>query len=251
MADIAVQPVWQVFDGNGNPVPGAKATFYNSGTTTLQTVYTDAALSVPHPSPVVADAYGVMPPVFMAGAQAKAVVTYSSGAALRTIDPVPKSTAGTTGAAQVSFAPTASIPQLNAQAAIEQVQTNLDGSSSAFVKTLLDDTTAAAFLTTLGGTATGQAVFTAADDAAARATLNAHPMATTTAGAKGQFINFSAGPSTTYTLPAGGTWLWYFVRESTTSGVFSANASGVSAGGSTIVSSVANTNAFGWAWKIT
>lgn len=251
MADIATQPVWQALDGNGNPLPGAKATFFLSGTTTPQTVYSDAALTVPHPSPLLADASGRFPPVYVGAVQIKAVVTTSAGAAVYTVDPVPKSTAGGTGAAQVSFAPTASITALTVQAAIEQVQANLVASSTAFVKTLLDDTTAAAFLTTLGGTATGQAVFTAADDAAARATLNAHPMATTTVGAKGQFINFSAGPSTTYTLPAGGTWLWYFVRESTTSGVFSANASGVSAGGSTIVSSVANTNAFGWAWKIT
>lgn len=166
MADIAIQPVWQVLDGNGTPLPGAKASFFASGTTTPMTVYTDVGLTVAHATPVVADANGVFLPIYLSGAQAKCVITTSAGVAVKTIDPIAKTTAGSTGASQVSFSPTGAIPSLNVQDAIEQVQTNLVASSSTFAKTLLDDTTASAMLTTLGATAEGKTLFSIADLAA-------------------------------------------------------------------------------------
>ena len=166
MADIATQPIWQVLDGNGTPYPGALARFYVSGTTTPLTAYTDIGLSVAHAVPVVADANGVFPPIYLGATAAKVVITSSTGAAIKTIDPVPRSSASATGASQVSFSPTVAIPSLTVQAAIEQVQANLDGSSSAFVKTLMDDTTASAFLTTLGATDEGKTLFSIADLAA-------------------------------------------------------------------------------------
>lgn len=49
----------------GNSYSGAKAYFYQSGTTTAITTYTTAALSVPHANPVVADANGVFAPIFI------------------------------------------------------------------------------------------------------------------------------------------------------------------------------------------
>ena len=122
MADIATQPVWQVLDGNGTPYPGALARFYVSGTTTPLTAYTDIGLSVAHAVPVVADANGAFPPVYLGATAAKVVITSSTGAAIKTIDPVPRSSASATGASQVSFSPTVAIPSLTVQAAIEQVQ---------------------------------------------------------------------------------------------------------------------------------
>jgi|JI10StandDraft_1071094.scaffolds.fasta_scaffold15083_2 hypothetical protein len=149
MADIAIQPVWQVLDGNGNPYPGAKATFYVSGTTTPLTVYTDVGLTVAHAVPVVANGNGVLPAIYFGGTAAKVVLTTSTGAAIGTVDPLPRSSATATGAAQISFAATAELPFLNVQDAIEGVQDNLDGSSSVYSKLLLAETTASAWLTRL------------------------------------------------------------------------------------------------------
>lgn len=49
---------------NGLNLDGAKWYFYQSGTTTPQSVYTTAALSTPHSNPVVADAAGKFPNIF-------------------------------------------------------------------------------------------------------------------------------------------------------------------------------------------
>lgn len=51
-------------DPSDAPYSGAKAYFFDVGTTTPQVVYTDAALSIPHDHPVEADANGVFPAVF-------------------------------------------------------------------------------------------------------------------------------------------------------------------------------------------
>lgn len=50
---------------NSQPVAGAMAYFYEANTTTPRTVYQDAGLSTPHAHPVVADAFGRWPRVFM------------------------------------------------------------------------------------------------------------------------------------------------------------------------------------------
>ena len=47
------------------PYAGAKAYFFDVGTTTPQIVYTDASLSIPHDHPVVANANGEFPAVFI------------------------------------------------------------------------------------------------------------------------------------------------------------------------------------------
>lgn len=49
---------------DGNPISGAKLTFFANETTTLQAVYTTAALNVAHPNPVSADAGGAFPSIF-------------------------------------------------------------------------------------------------------------------------------------------------------------------------------------------
>lgn len=119
MAQLASNPVWQILDGNGDPVAGAKVTFYDTGTTTQQTVYSDEAQTIPHATPVEADANGVLPAVFTGATATKAIITDASDVTLYTVDPIPKSDSGNTGAANVSFAPTGPLPYDNVQDAIE------------------------------------------------------------------------------------------------------------------------------------
>jgi len=52
-------------DRNGDPLVGAKAYFYDAGTTTPQVVYADSALGVAIDQPVLADANGRFPAVFL------------------------------------------------------------------------------------------------------------------------------------------------------------------------------------------
>lgn len=54
-----------VIDQNGDVAAGALAYFYSGGTTTPLTTYSDKNLTTPHPHPVVADAYGRFPRVFI------------------------------------------------------------------------------------------------------------------------------------------------------------------------------------------
>lgn len=62
-------------DANGNPLPGAKWYFYATGTTTPMTVYTNAALSIEHANPVVADGGGKFPAIYFdSAAQYRAVL---------------------------------------------------------------------------------------------------------------------------------------------------------------------------------
>lgn len=46
-------------------LPGSKLYFYQTGTSTPQDTYQDAALTTPHANPVVADASGVFEPIFL------------------------------------------------------------------------------------------------------------------------------------------------------------------------------------------
>lgn len=53
-----VNPVQQILDGNGDPLVGAKLFFYEPGTTTLKTVFSDSGLTTSRANPVISDANG-------------------------------------------------------------------------------------------------------------------------------------------------------------------------------------------------
>lgn len=129
MADLVIGGAWQALDGNGDPLPGAKAYFYDTGTTNARTTYQDSGAVTPHADPVVADANGFFPEIFVTGGTAvKCVLKTSADVTVTTQDPCLRINVSSSASA-VSFTPTAEIAQTNVQDAIEQVQTNLDAGS--------------------------------------------------------------------------------------------------------------------------
>lgn len=65
MAQLLSLPLARVQDASGRVYPGAKLFAYLSGTTTPTSVYTSSALSVAHTNPVIADAGGFLPAIFL------------------------------------------------------------------------------------------------------------------------------------------------------------------------------------------
>jgi len=155
---------------------GAQARFYESSTTTPETVYSDEALSTAHPSPLVADANGQFATVWGAdGVNVKVVVTKADGAALFTLDKVVLGNTAIGNAASVSFAPSTENTATNVQQAI------INNTPSAFMKTILDDADAEAVRTTLAAAALASPNLTGAPTAPTAATTTDTTQLATTA----------------------------------------------------------------------
>lgn len=74
---------------SGVPYAGAKAFFFFSGTVTPADVFTDADLTIPHASPVVADSAGVFEPIYYnPSIDLKLTLNDSADALIYTVDPV-------------------------------------------------------------------------------------------------------------------------------------------------------------------
>ena len=108
----------RIVDANVDASAGAKLYFYITGTTTPLTVYTTEAADVPHPSPLVANADGSLPAIWLPTGAAKCVITDASDATLATIDPVVAMAGAGSTAADIPFTPTVELPFTNVQDAI-------------------------------------------------------------------------------------------------------------------------------------
>lgn len=107
-------------DANGNPVSGARAYPYQSGTTTPIAVYSDEALTILHATPIVADSGGFFPQIFYGGAfQPKVVVKDASDVTLWQRDPAPMIVSASSAAENISFSPIVNNAATNVQDAIE------------------------------------------------------------------------------------------------------------------------------------
>lgn len=92
-AELHVTPS-RATDADGLNLSGAKWFFYQTGTTTPQSVYTTSALSVAHASPVVADAGGKFAPIYFNSSLAYRGVLKTSDEAttIYDIDPINSNT---------------------------------------------------------------------------------------------------------------------------------------------------------------
>ena len=145
----------RALDANGYIAPGAKATVYADGTSTLITVYSDVDGTTPATNPIVADGDGFWPQRYVTE-DAKAVVTTSADVALYTLDPAPTSQGTGATASAISFTPTIDLPQTNVQAAIEGAATLAVSGFAAFG---LGITGNAALLSNLDSTGTGAGIY--------------------------------------------------------------------------------------------
>ena len=66
----------------------------------------------------------------------------------------------------------------------------------------------------------------------------------------GQWVLLAGAPSAALSLPAGGTWAYFVMTVSNTSGGISNYAASVAAGGTQIFGVVSGFNHFGFAWRI-
>lgn len=101
MATRIVLPRQQVFDANGQVMPGAKLYTYASGTSTPKATYTDAGLTVPNTNPLIADAAGRFGDIFPGVGAYKLVLQDPDGVTIWTADPVDGGDAESTGVANV------------------------------------------------------------------------------------------------------------------------------------------------------
>jgi len=84
-----VNPLQQLLSPDGTPYNGAQLFFYATGTNTQQATYADAAFTIPNPQPVLTNAAGFFPPIFLLGAPSYRVVCQDpTGAVLFDSDPV-------------------------------------------------------------------------------------------------------------------------------------------------------------------
>ena len=132
MTDIITSGVIRAVDANGAAIPGAQAYFYQSGTTTPATVYSNATATTPHATPVVADASGVFPAIYAASpAPLKMDVKTPLGAAVTgyPLDPVAIYSTSNSGASAIGFMPITGNGATNVQAAIANIQPVLNNIS--------------------------------------------------------------------------------------------------------------------------
>jgi len=95
-------------NGNGAPYALAKAYFYETGTTTPKTTYSNAGLTSANANPVVADANGRFGDIYLIAGRYKVVYATSADVAIDTLDPVD----GTSQLISVASAPAATYPFL-------------------------------------------------------------------------------------------------------------------------------------------
>jgi hypothetical protein len=88
MSNFFYTPIFVALSDSGAPLPGAKLTFWQSGTTTPSNIYADAGLTTPLSNPVIANAAGVFPSIYLDDSVTYRVKLETSAGVLRwDVDP--------------------------------------------------------------------------------------------------------------------------------------------------------------------
>lgn len=142
----------RALDANGNIMPGAKATVYADGTSTLISVFSDVDGTIAAANPIVADGNGIWPQRFV-NETAKVAVTDANDVAIYTLDPAPTAQGTGAAASAISFNPTIDLPFTNVQSAIEGAAAFATSGFAAFGIGITGNATLLANIdaTTLGG----------------------------------------------------------------------------------------------------
>lgn len=148
MADRIIMPV--ALDANGSIVAGAKATFFETGTSTPLEVYSDAAGTAPVAVPLLADASGRFPATFATQA-VKLIITDTSDVNLPDFpsDPHYLTPASNATASGTAFTPITGNSATTVQGAIQTI-TTLWNAVTTFGKSLIAASDATAARTVLG-----------------------------------------------------------------------------------------------------
>ena len=126
MPSVGFPTLFIARDTNGDPVSGAKCYFYETGTATPLTVYSDTGLSSAVSAPQIADSSGIFAPFYTDGSTQIKIDVFDAddvrlpGYPLDPID-LEDTGGGGSGAGSVTFTPTARIAATDVQAAIEEV----------------------------------------------------------------------------------------------------------------------------------
>lgn len=88
MSNRPILPRWQFFDNNGDPLSGGKLFWYQTGTSTPKPTFSDPALATLNSNPVILDAAGYAPDIFMDSTDYKLVVKNAADVTQYTADPV-------------------------------------------------------------------------------------------------------------------------------------------------------------------
>jgi hypothetical protein len=88
MANRLLPPGYQIFDANGDPVPGALCYTYEAGTSTPKITYSDGGGTIPNANPIVADSAGRFGNIFAEEGDYRLVMETAAGVVIFTADPV-------------------------------------------------------------------------------------------------------------------------------------------------------------------
>lgn len=207
-AQILPDLVVRLLDADGSPVSGGTATFYQSGTTTVATVYADANLSVALQNPLTTNAAGLLVNAsnqptavyFDPALDYRLIFRDANGATIRDIDPANPSNLSQQVTAAAAAQAGAEDARDEAQAAQAAAEAALDVVNAAGVVQTTNIASAGAVQLTNIAAAAAQptiGIFTSEDDGVSNGVIGATAIVAGSGGTNGTFdLAFTGGGGT-------------------------------------------------------